>query len=104
MKTPLGLLALMILCAACSAGRKFDTTHVHDIQKGAQSKQEIAAWFGPPSQTVSPLSSKSGSCVERWMWTYAHARLYGRTRGESLVVDFDKRGKVCDNAYSRVMR
>lgn len=103
MKKHLAVLGLCLLMAACATvGKKFDTTHVNDIVKGRQTKQQIQAWFGAPSQTVSPLSGHPAGCVERWIWTYAHSTSGGRhTVSESLVVDFNKAGKVCDHAYSK---
>jgi hypothetical protein len=103
MTRQLTILWFCLLVAACATvGKKFDTTHVNDIVNGRQDKQQIQAWFGSPSQVVSPLSRHPAGCTERWQWTYAHAVAGGRTTSESLVVDFNAAGKVCDHAYSKM--
>src|SRR4051812_21032988 len=96
---------LAMAAAGCATvGRKFDTTHVNDVKKGAQDKAQIRAWFGEPYQRTSPLQNNPAGCVERWQWTHAHAVAGGRTQSEVLIVDFDDAGKVCDNAFSTVGR
>jgi len=103
MKRYWAVLALVFLLAACATvGRKFDTTHVNEIAKGIQDKQQMQQWFGPPTQTTSPLTGHPAGCVERWQWTYAHSVAGGRSVSEVLVVDFDAAGKVCDNAFSKI--
>lgn len=96
----LASIAFASLCACASAGQKFDTTHVHDIQKGVQSKTEIQAWFGTAPTTSAVTQSELG-CVERWIYTYAHSVAGASTTSEALIVDFDAKGKVCDSAYSK---
>lgn len=88
------------LTACASAGKKFDTTHVSDIKKGTQTKNEILAWFGP-AQSTTPVTQSEQGCVERWIYSYAHSVVGGSTVSEALIVDFDATGKVCDNAYSK---
>ncbi len=95
-----GILIMVVACA--TVGRRFDTTHVNDVANGRQDKAQIEAWFGPPTRTIAPLAGHPAGCVERWQWTYAHAVAGGRTVSDSLVIDFDKAGKVCDHAYSTV--
>ncbi len=85
--------------ACATVGKKFDTSHVHEIQKGKQTKAEITAWFGPAHSTTQLTKSELG-CVERWQWTHARSSM-GSTTAEALLVDFDSDGKVCDNAYSK---
>jgi outer membrane protein assembly factor BamE (lipoprotein component of BamABCDE complex) len=99
-------LAIMVVGAACAlgcatVGKQFDTTHVNDIKKGEDDKAKIKGWFGEP-HTTAPVTNSAAGCVERWQWTYAHSVAGGSTVADSLVVDFDKDGKVCDNAYSQV--
>ena len=99
------LLALSIALAftACAtAGKQFDRTHVNDVKKGAQTKAQIEDWFGKPYQVTAPLQGHPAGCVERWMYVHAYSS-YGGTKTESasLVVDFDKNGKVCDHTYSQ---
>ncbi|MBK8256820.1 MAG: hypothetical protein IPK82_29630 [Polyangiaceae bacterium] len=96
----LALVAALFGCA--TVGKKFDTTHVNDIQKGSHDKQQMTAWFGEPNQVTKPLSNHPQGCVERWQWTYAHAVAGGSTTSEVLIVDFDAAGKVCDNAFSQL--
>jgi hypothetical protein len=94
---------VVVLSGACATvGHEFDTAHVDDIQKGVQDKQQIIGWFGQPYQTTKPLVGNPLGCIERWQWTHAHAVSGGSTTSESLVVDFDAAGKVCDNAFSKI--
>lgn len=97
------LLALMIIAfvACATAGKQFDRTHINDIKKGVQTKEQIRAWFGEPYQVTKPLTGHPAGCVERWTFVHAYSS-YGGTRTESsaLIVDFDKDGRVCDHAYS----
>lgn len=90
------------LVAACAtAGRQFDRTHVNDIKKGVHNKETIRNWFGEPYQVTSPLQGHPAGCVERWLYVHAYSSHGGRkTESASLVVDFDRAGKVCDNAFS----
>ncbi|MFZ5786688.1 MAG: hypothetical protein ACOY3Y_09630 [Acidobacteriota bacterium] len=39
--------------------------------------------------------------MERWIYVYAKARVGTATQSESLVVDLDSSGKVCDHAYTK---
>ena len=106
MKRRLGIL-FTILCltmatiSCATVGKKFDTTHVNDIQKGKDTKQTITQWFGEPHMVTS-LSNSPAGCVERWQWTYAHSVAGGRTVSDALIVDFSNKGIVCDNAFARV--
>lgn len=97
------MVVLLIAAAGCaSAGKEFDHTHVQDIRKGVQTKDQIRQWFGAPYQTTSPLADNPAGCVERWTYVYARATHAGhKSTGKSLVVDFDKNGRVCDHAYSQ---
>ena len=101
MKLALFVLGLSFLVACATVGRKWDTTHANDIQKGVHDKHQMTAWFGEPNARVSPLSNHPLGCVERWKWTYAHSVYGGSTVADVLVVDFDTAGRVCDNAYSQ---
>lgn len=99
LRRAIGLVACMVLVACAGAGRRFDTTHVTDVRKGVQDRATIREWFGEPLR-VETLSAHPAGCTERW--TYAHAfSSYGgaKTTSESLVVDFDANGLVCDHAY-----
>jgi outer membrane protein assembly factor BamE (lipoprotein component of BamABCDE complex) len=94
---------ILVLYACAGAGKKFDTTHVNDIQKGVHSQEQIANWFGYPNQKVSPLNVEGSDCVERWIYVYAFSSYGGaKTSSNSLVVDFNSDGKVCDHAYQEV--
>jgi outer membrane protein assembly factor BamE (lipoprotein component of BamABCDE complex) len=95
------LLSALLLAACATAGRQFDRTHVNDVKKGVQTKEQIRAWFGEPYQVTAPLSGHPAGCVERWTYVHAYASYGGmKSTSASLVVDFDKKGKVCDHAYS----
>ena len=91
---------LAVVAGCATVGKKFDTTHVNDIQKGTQTKTDILGWFGPAQSTTQLASSQLG-CTERWTYMYAHSVAGGSTVSEALIVDFDAAGKVCDNAYSK---
>ena len=91
---------LVVALAACAgSGRKWDTTHANDVQKGVQDKAQIQAWFGQPNQ-VAPTPGHPAGCTERWTYTYAWSTWGGaQTTVDTLVVDFDSNGVVCDHAY-----
>ncbi len=91
---------LVILTSCATAGRQFDRTHVNDIAKGVQTKETIKTWFGEPHQVTAPLQGHPAGCVERWIYVHAYSSYGGmKTESASLVVDFDKGGKVCDHAF-----
>jgi len=102
MRLALIMLAVVVsfLVGCASVGKKWDTTHANEIVKGEHDKAQMITWFGEPHSTVSPLKDHPAGCVERWQWTYAHSG-GGSTISDALVVDFDKDGKVCDNAYAQ---
>jgi hypothetical protein len=102
MRSSIVFVGVVLFLACATVGKKFDTTHANDIRKGTHDKSQITDWFGPPHQTTSPLSGHPAGCVERWQWTYAHSVAGGSTVSDSLVVDFDSDGKVCDNAFSQI--
>jgi hypothetical protein len=95
------LVTMGSLVGCATSGQKFDTTHVNDIQKGVHTKTQITEWFGPQQQTSAIQNSPAG-CVERWIYVFAKARVGAATQSESLVVDFDSSGKVCDHAYTKI--
>jgi outer membrane protein assembly factor BamE (lipoprotein component of BamABCDE complex) len=91
------LAAATLACAG--AGREFDTTHVTEVQKGAQDKAQIKAWFGEPFQATA-ISGHPAGCTERWTYTHAWSNWGGtQTTAKSLIVDFDANGVVCDHAF-----
>lgn len=93
------VVAVLALLSCASAGKQFDTSHVNDIKKGSQDKDQIRAWFGEPYR-VQAISGSPLGCVVRWTYTHAFSSFGGaKTKTETLVVDFNKSGKVCDNAY-----
>jgi len=95
----LRIVAVLALASCASVGNKFDTTHVNDIKKGVQDKGQIRAWFGEPYR-VQPVTGSPAGCVERWTYTHAFSSYGGaKTKTETLVVDFNPSGKVCDEAY-----
>jgi outer membrane protein assembly factor BamE (lipoprotein component of BamABCDE complex) len=107
MRMTIGLLFMVLTTACATVGRKFDSTHVDQIQKGVQTKAQITEWFGKPNQVTRPLTGDPGGCVESWKWTYAHATaVFGRrhTTSKALIVLFDPQDKVCRHAYSELER
>jgi outer membrane protein assembly factor BamE (lipoprotein component of BamABCDE complex) len=87
------------LAACATAGREFDRTHVNDVKTKVQDKDQIRTWFGEPFR-VQPLIGSAIGCMERWTYVHAFSSFGGaKTTSASLVVDFDKNGKVCDHAY-----
>ena len=97
----LSALLLVVVAACATTGRQFDRTHVNEVANGVQTKETIREWFGEPYQ-VTPLQGNTAGCVERWLYVHAHASFGGmKTESASLVVDFNKKGKVCDHAFSK---
>jgi outer membrane protein assembly factor BamE (lipoprotein component of BamABCDE complex) len=91
--------ALLVIAACASAGKQFDRTHVNDVQNKVQDKNQIRAWFGEPYR-VQTLTGSTIGCMERWTYVHAFSSFGGaKTTSASLIVDFDKSGKVCDHAY-----
>ena len=91
--------AVLALAACATAGTPFDTAHVGDVRKGVQDRTQIRAWFGEPHQ-VQAVSGSPLGCIERWTYTHAYSSYGGaKTKTETLVVDFNPSGKVCDSAY-----
>lgn len=100
-RSVLGPIALCLVLLACAgAGRRFDSTHVTDVEKGVQDEAQIRAWFGDPVR-VETLSGHPAGCVERWTYVHAFSSYGGaKTTSKSLIVDFDTQGRVCDHAYA----
>ena len=95
----MGFIALVLFVSCATAGKKFDRTHVNDIQDKVQDKNQIRSWFGEPYR-VQPIAGSPAGCVERWTYVHAYSSHGGaKTTSASLVVDFDKSEKVCDHAY-----
>ena len=90
----------MFIAGCATVGREFDTTHVHDVKSG-QTKGDIAAWFGEPTQRTT-FNANAKGCIERWQYTHATAHAGGSAQAQVLLVDFDGAGAVCDTAYSEV--
>ena len=107
MKTFTGIQALLLAlalflysCAPVSIGRKFDTTHVHDIQKGVHTKETIRQWFGQPFATsAAEPELRSIGCVDGWSYVYSESNVV-KTHAESLAVYFDDQGKVCAHGFT----
>ena len=101
----LAALLLVVVVACATAGKQFDRTHVNDVANGVQTKETIKAWFGDPYQVTFHLQGNPAGCVERWLYVHAYASHGGmKAQSASLVVDFDKQGKVCDHAYSETKK
>jgi len=97
---PIASIASAMLVLACAgAGRKWDTTHANDVQTGVHDKAQVRSWFGEPYQTTA-LTGHPAGCSERWTYTHAWSNWGGaETTADTLVVDFDGKGVVCDHAY-----
>ena len=102
------LLVLIFILSSCSGlsskpgelGRKFDTTHVNDIQIGVHTKETIRQWFGEPYSTgASEPELQPMGCVEGWVYLYTTPRGFLKTHVETLAVYFDDHGKVCSHAF-----
>jgi len=90
----------MVLSACASSGRNFDESQVSNIRNGQTTKAEIEAWFGAPG-SHSALNGTTNGAVLRYIYSYAYASHGGRrSTGKALVVDFNDKGIVVDNAYS----
>lgn len=99
------VLTAVVLAACATSGKQFDRTHIPDVKKGAQNKEQIRTWFGEPYQVTTLGSGHPGGCVERWTYVHAYASHGGaKATSAALVVDFDKNGKVCDTAYSETKK
>lgn len=99
------VITAVILAACATSGKQFDRTHIHDVKKGAQNKEQIRSWFGEPYQVTTLASGQPGGCVERWTYVHAYASHGGaKATSAALVVDFDKNNKVCDTAYSETKK
>ncbi len=90
---------LLYSCAPVSIGRKFDTTHAHEIQKGVHTKETIRQWFGEPyAKGAAEAELQKIGCVDGWSYLYSEATI-GKSHAESLNVYFDSEGKVCAHGY-----
>ena len=93
------VVAFVSLAGCAGAGRQFVITHAHEVQKGVHDKAQIQAWFGPPYRSNIVTQHPAG-CTERWTYTHAWSNWGGaRTTTETLIVDFDSEGVVCDHAF-----
>jgi outer membrane protein assembly factor BamE (lipoprotein component of BamABCDE complex) len=91
--------AVLALVSCATAGKQFDRTHVGDIKTGVHDKNQIRSWFGSPGQ-LQPITGSPAGCIERWIYVHAYASFGGaKSKAATLVVDFDRNGKVCDHAY-----
>ena len=97
------IVLLVLFVGACAtAGNKVDRTHIGDIKDGVQGKATVKKWFGEPHSIKTGLIGHPRGCTERWTYEYAKARGFGTvTYSEILVIDFDRKGVVCDHAFSK---
>ena len=94
----IALSALMALTGCASSGKKFDTTHVNDIETDKTTRAQVDAWFGPPASQTSANTPQGA--VLRYTYTYAYSSWGGaKTTSKSLVVDFNAQNVVVDHAY-----
>jgi len=97
----LSLVFLLNSCGPSSIGRKFDVTHVNDIENRVTTKETIRQWFGEPyaKGAVNPEDDPelwAKGCVDSWIYLYAYL-----LTSESLAVSFDADGKVCTKGYKK---
>lgn len=94
-------LPLLLFVAACaSSGKNFDESKVGNIKNGVTTKAEIEQWFGKPGG-ISGLNGTTNGAVQRYTYSYAYSSHGGsRTTSKALVVDFNDKDVVVDNAYS----
>ncbi len=89
------------LAVSCmTSGQRIDPEHVAQLEQGKAMKEDVSGWFGYPVRIVKPLRGHPKGCVERWMFVYSES-LGSSTKSQSLLVDFDKGGKICDYNYTR---
>jgi outer membrane protein assembly factor BamE (lipoprotein component of BamABCDE complex) len=83
-----------------SVGRMIDTAHIKDIQKG-QTKKQIYDWFGAPySTSVSDKKDNQGRPqAESWTYSYGWSNA-DKTKSQTLIVVFDKEGKVIERQFN----
>lgn len=99
-KALLVLPVVLVLSACASSGRNFDESRVGNIKNGQTTKAEIEAWFGKPG-SVAGLNGTTNGAVQRYTYAYGHSTHGGsRTTAKALVVDFNDKDIVVDNAYS----
>lgn len=99
-KLRLALPVLFVLSACASSGRDFDENKVGNIKNGQTTKAEIEQWFGKPG-SVAGLNGTTNGAVQRYTYSYAYSSHGGsRTTSKALVVDFNDKDIVVDNAYS----
>jgi hypothetical protein len=93
-------LVLLVLFACASTGRNFDETKMSNIKNGQTTRAQIDQWFGPPTSNA-VLTGTINGAVRRYTYTYAYSSYGGlRTTSKALVVDFNDKDIVVDNAYS----
>ena len=67
---------------------------------GQTTKAEIEQWFGKPGG-VAGLNGTTNGAVQRYTYSYGHSSHGGsQTTAKALVVDFNDKDIVVDNAYS----
>ncbi len=85
--------AVLLACAAmaaCTSYATFDAARARTVAVG-EAQEQVRASMGPPEHMMKTLEHPK-RCVERW--------LYGDTRRDAFLVDFDDQGRVCDVAFS----
>ena len=92
--------ALLFFAACASSGRNFDGSKVTNIKNGQTTKAEIEQWFGKPG-SVAGLTGTTNGAVQRYTYSYGRSTHGGaNTTAKALVVDFNDKDIVVDNAYS----
>ncbi|MEK7466697.1 MAG: hypothetical protein AAB074_04710 [Planctomycetota bacterium] len=101
MRKAMTVLPLVLALSACaSSGRNFDESKVGNIKNGQTTKAEIEQWFGKPGGMAGVNGATNGA-VQRYTYSYGYSSHGGsRTTAKALVVDFNDKDIVVDNAYS----
>lgn len=107
------ILLLLLVGAGCSPnpygtplnqpramGRPIDENRAANLKKGVHTKQDVQNWFGTPTVNSVATPAPADGCIETWMYIYSIMSSMSPTQpitsnGTTLMVAFDKDGKVC---------
>jgi len=78
-----GVLAVLALCGACTAGRNFEEPSVESLVLGTTTMAEIRERFGKPRSEGS--STKDGCTMKTWTYAYARSRDLGGAHATGVV-------------------
>lgn len=91
--------------------RPIDESKAKNIKNGVHTKQDIEKWFGVPSSMGfgDGLSDPKGCGLELWRYLHVvthHKNAPGQASfaTDSLLVKFDKGGKVCTSSFYKMVK